>query len=674
MPAFALTDRQRDALRAICDAFVPALPADEDPHGFWARTASDLGVDAAIVELMGALPKAQRVELARLLDVLASPLLGLTWAGPMQPITALSQSQRETLLQRWACHPVPQLRQAFLSLKKLNGMLFYALAEPGRPNPNWPAIGYPGPVVATSAPAPGLRVLRPEGDVTLTCDTVVVGSGAGGGVVAGELAEAGEEVIILEKGPYVDRDAFEGYEARAMQRMYEQQGALATADGAVGVLAGACVGGGTTINWSGSFRTPEDVLRQWAETHALPDMLGPELQSSFAAVERALSVSTEGGWHNRPNRALIEGCRKLGLEVADIPRNVRCPENDEAWRAIGFGCFGDGSGAKQGMIDTYLLRASDHGARLLADTEAERILIQSGRATGVEAVYRPAGGRAVRVTVRARRVVVATGALHTPALLMRSGIAHPHLGRHLYLHPTAAVAALYPEPMDPWHGPMMSAVCSAFTHLDGTYGVRIETPPVHPGLAGMALPWQSGRQHKEAMSRMRHLGATIVLTRDRDGGHVTTDAAGRAVLHYRLSRYDRAHVLRGIVEAARIHLAAGAEAVHFPHNRAPVLERGADTETFLAAVARWGWARNRFPLFSAHQMGTCRMGGDAALHPLTPEGQVRGVGGLYVADASVFPESSGANPMLAIQALAHRTAQRLKATGTATRRPTTTAA
>jgi choline dehydrogenase-like flavoprotein len=657
-----LSPPQLEALRAVCDAFVPALPETDDPHGFWARAASDLDVAGAIADLLEALPETDRREFRQLLDLLASPVLGVTWGGPMRPITALTPVQREAMLQRWSYHFVPALRKGFLSLKRLTGVLFYALAEPGQPNPNWPAIGYPGPPEPPAeASPPRLDVLRPTRDVTLTCGTVVVGSGAGGGVVAGELAEAGEDVLVVEKGPYVDRDGFDGLELRAMQRMYERQGALTTADGAVGVLAGSCLGGGTTINWAGSFRTPDYVLRQWADEHGLPHLLTPSFKEAFTVVEDALSVGTARGRHNPQNEALIRGARARGLAVEDIPRNTRPPRSEAEWRALGFSPFGDRYGTKQGMLDTYLRRAAACGARILASAEVSRVLLEGGRAVGVEALYRPPGGDPVRVTVRARRVVVAAGAIHTPALLMRSGVTHPHLGRHLFLHPTVSVAARYTEPVDPWHGPMMSAVCNAFTHLDGPYGPKLETPPIHAGILGMALPWASGRAHKANMAQARHVGAFIVLTRDRNGGHVTIDPSGQPVLHYRLSRFDCAHLLRGMQEAARIHLAAGAEEVHFPHNRALALRRDEDAKAFLRELPRWRWSPNRFALFSAHQMGTCRMGGDAARHPVRPDGQVWGVPGLYVADASVFPESSGANPMLSVQALAYHTARGLKA-------------
>ena len=658
-------DRRLATLRAVCDAFVPPLDRTPDPHGFWSRAASDLDVAERIAGLIASLDEGTQREFGQLLGLLGSRALGMTWRGPMKPFAALSAAQREVMLRRWAASPVPLLRKGYGSLKKLSASFFYGSAEPGAPNPNWPAIGYPGPPeVSTAGAERVLAPLRPASDLTISCEVVVVGSGAGGGVVAGELAAAGRDVVVIEKGPYLDRPDFDGLELAAMERMYEQKATLTTHDGAVGVLAGSCVGGGTTINWAGAFRTPEAILGEWAERHDAPHFTGAGFAASLDAVERALSVGADAAArHSAQNEALLRGARALGHRTADIPRNQLPAPTEAAWRRIGFSPFGDRDGLKQGMIPTYLRTAAAHGARLLADTTVERVMIANGRVTGVEGFYE-ADGRRVRVTVEAERVVVAAGSLHTPALLLRSGVEHEHLGRNLFIHPTVAVAARYPERVEPWHGPMMSVVSDEVAHLDGGYGAKLETPPAHPALLGLALPWRSGAQHKAVMAEAAHLGAFIVLTRDRTGGRVALGRGGQpVVLHYRLGAYDRAHLLRGVAEAARVHLAAGAEEIYLPHNAAPSFpaRRGADAlDGFLAAMPHWGWRPGQFPLFTAHQMGTCRMGGRAADHPVAPDGQVRGVEGLYVADASCFPESSGVNPMLSIQAIAHHTAQGLK--------------
>src|SRR5690606_18281714 len=185
-------------------------------------------------------------------------------------------------------------------------------------------------------------------------------------------------------------------------------------------------------------------------------------------------------------------------------------------------------------------------------------------ATGVVGTYEGAGGRRVGVTVRAERVVVAAGAIHPPALLARSGGGHEHLGRHLFFHPTVAGAARDPDRTDPWFGPMMSAVSNEFARLDGLYGPKLETPPTHAGLLGLALRWRSGAQHKSVMEQAAHIGSFIVLTRDRDSGRVTVDKQGQPVIHYSLRAYDGDHLLRCLAQACRIHLAAGAEEPYFP--------------------------------------------------------------------------------------------------------------
>lgn len=653
---------QLEALRAACDAIIPSLERDEDPYGFWARKASDYHVAEKAIHLLSYLDEKARKEFDHLLSLLNSPMLGVTWGGPPRSIQKLSPEQREAVLQSWSASRLSLLRKSFMSLKKLAGILYYGSSDGRKPNPNWEAMGYPGPL---HVPPPTQRPIRPfipNADLVLTCDTVVVGSGAGGGVVAGELAEAGDAVIVIEKGPYVAEDGYTQREAEMMRRLYEAAGALTTHDGGIGVLAGSCLGGGTTVNWAGAFRTPDIILEQWADKHDNPHFTSDAFKRSIGCVAQATHVDTEESPHNAQNMALLTGSQTLGYHVKVIPRNVKgCIMGDP--RECGYCGLGCRKGAKMSTLKTYLQRAFNAGAQILADTKVEKVLVESGSATGVQAVYQGRDGKRHTVTVKAKRVVVAAGAIHTPALLHRSGIQHTHLGRHLYLHPTVSVSARYAEPVDPWFGTMMSAVTDEFNMLDGTYGVKLETPPAHPGMMALALPWRSGRHHKQMMLHVRHLASFIVLTRDREGGCVKFDRQGRPVLQYNLSDYDLSHLLRGIGEAARIHQEAGACTIYFPHNSLPEYARMHDKamlEELLREMPTWGWRPNQFPLFSAHQMGTCRMGGRDADHPVTPEGAVRGTRNLYVADASTFPESSGVNPMLSIQAIAHFVAQGLK--------------
>ena len=260
--------------------------------------------------------------------------------------------------------------------------------------------------------------------------------------------------------------------------------------------------------------------------------------------------------------------------------------------------------------------------------------------------------------------VVCAGGLESPALLQRSGLELPELGRNLYLHPTTAVAGLYGQRVEPWRGPPQTIVSSELARVDGNYGARLETAPAHPGLFAFAAPWTNARAHRRLMQRAGDVSAIIVLTRDRRGGRVRARRDGSVAVSYVPGEAESLLLARGIAAAARVHVAAGAEEVHTLHTRGLSLLR--DTATTQREVDRFcdrimtervdgNWSL----LFSAHQMGTCRMGRDPRTAVCDERGAVFGVRGLYVADASVFPASSGVNPMLTVMALAQCVANRI---------------
>jgi choline dehydrogenase-like flavoprotein len=315
-------------------------------------------------------------------------------------------------------------------------------------------------------------------------------------------------------------------------------------------------------------------------------------------------------------------------------------------------------GGKRSTANTYLRDAqAAANVTIVPECRAERVRIEGGRAVGVEARVRDGAGALHDVRVNAKTVVVAAGAIESPALLIRSGVEHPELGRHLYLHPTTAVAGRYDERINGWLGAPQTVVSKHFTRLHGNYGYHLETAPVHPGLIALALPWSDPGEHRTVMESVAHLSAFIVLARDREGGRVTVDRQGCAVIDYAVRAPERALLQHGIATAARIHWAAGALAVHTLHTRSRVLRRtsakdAGGIDAFARAVQRLPVHGNRCGVFSAHQMGTCRMGADARRSVTDERGAVRGVPGLYVSDASLFPASSGVNPMITVMAMA----------------------
>jgi len=336
----------------------------------------------------------------------------------------------------------------------------------------------------------------------------------------------------------------------------------------------------------------------------------------------------------------------------------------------GFCGFGCRYGCKQSTMKTYLQDAYNHGARIIVSCSAEKVLIENGKVVGVKATaIDTETGKTHSVTVRAKAVIVAAGAVHSPAVLLRSGIENPHIGRHLRLHPTTTVAGVYPEKVYSWQGVMQSAYSNEFAYLDGNYGYKLEVPPAHPGLIGMATPWYSPREYREQMLQTANVATFIVLTRDKGEGTVTIDRDGEPVLDYVVSVYDRKHLMHGLSQAARAHFAAGAQSIITLHNKRTRIDRpegGTVSEQqfreYARQVERHGMGPNRVMMFTAHQMGTCRMGADPKNAVVDGNHEVYGVKGLFVCDGSVFPGASGVNPMLSIMGLAHRSSQYIKTT------------
>ena len=645
-----LTDAQRRTLVALCDTFVPSIAEPDDPHGFWARAASHLGVPEAIEQALATLPTKQVEGLGELLDALEA-----------QSLQGAPQEVRERIVHGFA-DAGPEALAGIHALKGLTMTLHYALPDLGTGrNPNWEAIGYPGPRSAPREVPKELRTRVPDsGQLTIEADVCVVGSGAGGGVIAGELAGRGKRVCVVEMGAYRNETDFLQLELPAYQELYLNGGPFPTAEGQVTIQAGSSLGGGTTVNWTNSLRTHSWVREQWAREFGLEGLDGAEFDRHLDAVLGRLGATDECSDLNGNHERLREGCEALGYDFRATVRNTDPASYDP--EAAGFMGYGDVSGSKRSTAKTYLVDAQANGAELVANCRAERIVVERGRAAGVEASYEDLEGRRAQVVVRAPQVVVACGSIESPALLVRSGIGGPAVGEYLRLHPTSAVSAHYDDDQRVWWGPPQAAISHQFADLEDGYGFLIECPHHTTGLAAAAGAWESGRRHKEFMLEWGRTASFINLTRDRGHGRVVVDAAGNAVPQYLLGdELDIRNFRRGLVEMVRLHEAAGARRIIALARRPTYWERGEDLESFIAAVGAASLAPREHGIFSAHQMSTCRMGNDPTTSVAGPWGELHDVEGVWVGDASAFPTASGVNPMITIMALAHRTAEAIAA-------------
>ncbi|MFL5893417.1 MAG: aldehyde dehydrogenase family protein [Solirubrobacterales bacterium] len=650
------TDAQRQTLAVLCDTYVPSLDPPEgesDPTGFWARAASHIGVPEGIeVTLLQSNAPPEQIEgLRQLLDSLA--------ANGMTPETPLAQ--REELV-RAMSDSGPEALAGMNAVRGLTTTLHYALPDLGTGrNPNWDAMGYPGPRSAPPDVPKPLRTRRPStaGEV-IEADVCVVGSGAGGSVIAGELAGVGKKVCVLEMGGYFNEADFDQLELPAYQRLYLNAGPFPSADGQITIQAGATLGGGTVVNWTNSLRTHPWVREEWARDFGLDGLDGADFDRHLDAVLERIGANDECSDLNGPHERLRDACQKLGYDFRLIVRNADRSAYDPD--SAGYMGFGDQSGAKLSTQKTYLADAAEREADLIPNCRAQRIITEGGRAAGVEAVWidpqAPAtDGAPVPLTVRAPIVVVAGGSIESPALLLRSGIGGPAVGDFLRLHPTSAVTGVYAEDQRWWWGPPQAAMSHEFANLEDGYGFLVESAQSTTGLFAAATKWDSGRDHKEQMLDWSRCAPFINLTRDRGHGRVTIDRAGNPVIAYPLAdELDIRNFRRGLAELIRLHDVAGAERIVSIGRTAPTWERGDDLEAFIDAVTSHSLAPREFGIFTAHQMGSCRMGRDPATSVANAQGELHDTGGVWVGDASAFPTASGVNPMVSIMALAHRTA------------------
>jgi choline dehydrogenase-like flavoprotein len=609
-----------------------------------------------------------------------------------------SPADRERVLLRWATSRFALRRSAFQALRKLLTFLAYAdPGPPGTPNPLHAAIGYqpdrPIPTADLAAIVP-LDVHVPsdrgDGDETLTleADVVIVGSGAGAGVIASELSAAGRSVVVVEAGPFVDEAHLPTDELDAYSRLYLNHGLLTTWDGSITMLAGAGVGGGTLVNWMTSVRPPDEVRAEWSAVHGIDGVHGADggqLDDDLAAIETELGV-TESSVMPPKDEVILRGAAALGWDAAPIRRNA-----DRCGIACGSCTFGCPTGVKQSGIRAHLAWAAAGGARLIDRTRVTRVLLERGRVAGVEAralLVDPATGEPIpssdgdittprtrRVVVRSAQVVVAGGALRSPAVLLASGLDHPRIGRHLRVHPVSVVAGVFDEPIDMWSGTLQAARSLEFGVAEpGRNAYAIESAPGHPGLIALALPWEGTDAHAALLTRIRHVAPLIAITRDGGEGRVRLTPSANARIDYRLDATGVATLRHGLVSMARLARAAGARdivAAGMPPRRHGGDGRSAGQEArafvvFEDALRAFDFGPNRGSVFSAHQLGSVRMGASVSEHPVDPDGRLRRadgsiVRGLYVGDGSLLPTGLGVNPMITIMALARRVARTVAA-------------
>lgn len=656
-----LNEVQRRTLEAVCDTVVPAAEAGAGDGPalaeYLARAASDLQVPAQIEGLMGqAMPPEQLQGFADLLDGLAeSDFAELPLDARAAALHQLASSSHEA-------------RLAVLALRNMTFLFFYGLVDESGRNPNWEALGYPGPISAPPSPVQAPKTIAVEEisgeEQTLTADVCVIGSGAGGSVIAAELQRAGRSVVVLEMGGYRNESDFKQLELPGLLELYLGGGLASSEDGSIAIFAGSTLGGGTVVNYMNCIRTPDPIREEWARS-GIEGIADPGYQDHLDAVMERINATDAATTQNRQHKKMIQACEALGMEHRAIVRNVDPSCEDP--RVCGYCLAGCQKGCKQSTMKTFLQDASDAGTRVIVGCHADRILVEDGSATGVQATVTHADGSTTQLTIEAPTVVVACGSIESPALLLRSGIGGPAAGKHLRLHPAAIVNGIYEEPIEAWIGQIQSELSDHFARCDGEHGFLIESIGAMPSVHAAGIPWQDGEQHKREFARMfRHHAPFISVARDHGEGEVVLDPHGQPLVRWSLDdEVDRRLFVRAHVELARLHEAAGAPEIRTLHAEELVWRRdsGEPFEQFLERIEQAPYGPADLPIFTAHQMGSCRMGSDSSGSVADGRGELHDTSGVWVGDASAFPSAPGVNPMISIMALARRTSGQILAAG-----------
>ena len=483
-----------------------------------------------------------------------------------------------------------------------------------------------------------------------TCDVVVIGSGAGGGAIAAELAEGGRDVVVLEEGGHYTSKDFTLDAPTMLKKLYRNAG-TGVIRGTPNIIfsEGRCVGGSTVINGGMSWRTPEKILKRWSWEQGLTGLTMEKLDAQFSKVEERVSVKLQDpGSVGMDSEILAEGARKLGYRVTPAMRNQKhCAGSNNCV----FGCPTD---AKQSVLVTYVPRVLARGGRVYSGCKAERVLVEGGRAVGVTARFRdPETGRpGPLMTVRAKVVVLACGAIQTPAFLLRQKLANSSgmVGKNFLCHPNAKVVGVYDRDIVGWKGTIQGYQIHEF--LDE--GLLLTTSNVPPSILSLSMPY-FGAKSFEVMRDYNKMLICGCLVEDTSSGRVSLDMFGDAKMRYDLASRDLAVMIRGVALLSEILFSTGARRVLLPFARLEHIDSADEIRKLYTTPI----APAEVECLTVHAMGTARMGLDPKQSVVDEWGESHDVKNLYIADASVFPGPIGVNPQITIMALATRSGQHI---------------
>ena len=490
-------------------------------------------------------------------------------------------------------------------------------------------------------------------------DVIIIGSGVGGATFADYLSRDNSrlKVAILESGAYRDRTFFNQREID-MTKLYFNSGSVLSTNMEIGVSAGNTVGGSSAVYTGVSFRPPESVLSSWRDEFGLDFLSRDYVERSLDEIEADISVhELPESWDNQNNRLFIKGAEALGINVKRLKINtLGCQQQ-------GFCNLGCTSGAKQGTLEVQIPRVVARGVELIYNAKVDRV--------GENKVYctiskAPAGTKENNYSegeyiFSARRIVLAAGVLHTPAILLRSkrelNFRNDNIGRYLTLHPAMNINAVYSEEISNYKGFPKTVYSDHYSDSEHFY---LETSFYYPGITAKNIPGY-GELHSEFMKDYSKMMSILILVHDKAEKHnrITIDKKGNPLINYSLNKEAKKSLVKALQEASKLFFAAGCTKALIPgSNKQPLFKE--DMASINEYITSKDLNFSKSPMSSAHPQGGARMGKDPKSSVCDSNGKMHNSSSIYICDASLFPTSVKVNPYETIMLLAKHIAENLK--------------
>ncbi|CAI5758660.1 unnamed protein product [Candida verbasci] len=611
-----------------------------------------------------------------LCNALDSRVLSPTLTNSLTLVKDMTVNEKEELIKAWRDSPIELKNKLFRIVYSVSAATFVRLAT----DLHNKATNYPGKESRETIyenqeidPFKYEFLKKPEfenGELYLPdIDVLIIGSGAGAGVVAHTLANDGYKSLILEKGKYFHSSEYNFNDLEGMNELYEGGAAITTSNGQMFVLAGSTFGGGTTINWSCSLNTPFKIRKEWYDDYGLEFVANESYDKAQEFVLNQMGASTKNIKHSLGNQVILKGGKKLGYTVKECPQNSGGYPN----HSCGFCYLGCKYGIKQGGTANWLKLPAQTGSKFMDSVKVLKILHKKGKAIGV--LCQDEQTKNIFSITGPKKFVVAGGSLNTPVVLQNSGFKNKNIGSNLKLHPVTVIFGDFGKEVkhDHFNNSIMTAVCTQVDDLNNkAHGAKIETILNAPFIQATLLPWRESNELRKDLLRYNNMVAMLLIDRDTGSGKVYADKNKPDALHidYEINKFDRNALLQSFLVAADMLYIEGAKRLLSPQATVPIFETDIpkdkrkitdkEYQNWRNKVSKIQFTRYGTGYGSAHQMSSCRMSGKGPNFGACDEnGKLFECPNIYIADASAMPTASGANPMITTMTIARHVGLRL---------------